>query len=291
MLNFTEPQNTRIAPSPTGNAHIGFARTAYLNYLAARSTGGKFILRIDDTDKERSKQEYTDDLMRTLEWLGLEWDEVYYQSKRYHRYKQLADEVVGGDWAVKHDATYLSPQEFRNEWTDLVSGKIAISQKDHEAIENLVILRADESPTYHWASCIDDMDMGVNLVIRGTDHISNTAKHLHIYDALGVCRPPQFAHVGLIHFNGKKISKRDKESNMEHYKANYSPEAVLNMCLRMGWGHPDPNIDKRMPLIDKQAAIDVFKEGHLKSVKSTLDINKLDWLNKKFANRSKAQTV
>jgi len=288
MLKFDTPQNTRIAPSPTGNAHIGFVRTAYLNYLAARSSGGKFILRIDDTDKERSKKEYEDNLIQTMEWLGLEYDEIYHQSERYDRYTKYANEIIGGGWAIKSDngATYLSPQEFRNEWTDLILGAVPIDVKQHEIIENLVILRSDGSPTYHWASCIDDMETGVSLVIRGTDHTSNTAKHVHINDALGMMTHPKYAHVGLIFHNGKKISKRDGLADMGYYKENYTPEAVLNAVLKLGWSHPDPSFDKKYPLVDKQMAIELFPEGHLKAVKSTLDTNKLDWLNKRYATKT-----
>lgn len=289
MLKFSTPQNTRIAPSPTGHAHIGLVRTAYLNYLAARSSGGEFLLRIDDTDPVRSKQEYTDHIMRTLEWLGIEWDRLEYQSKRFGRYIEVAESLIKHNWATKSDngATYLSPQEFQTEWTDLIAGKIDITHKDHEAVENLVILRADMSPTYHWASCIDDIDLGIDLVIRGTDHISNTAKHVHINTALvDKLQLIKYAHVGLIFKDGKKISKRDNIANMDYYRENgYRPEAVLNAVLKLGWGHPDPNFDKKYPLVDKQMAIELFPEGHLKSVKSTLDMSKLDWLNKRYATK------
>jgi glutamyl-tRNA synthetase len=285
MLKFDTPQNTRIAPSPTGNAHIGFVRTAYLNYLAARSSGGEFLVRIDDTDKERSKQEYTDNILQTLEWLGLEWDNLQYQSKRYDRYKEVADRLISdGSARVDNGATYLSPCEFQNEWVDLIAGQIPITLKDHESIENLIILRSDGSPTYHFASCVDDFDMEMSLIIRGTDHISNTSKHVHLFQEFGG-NTPKFAHVGLIFHNGKKISKRDGLSNMEYYRERYTPEAVLNAVLKLGWSHPDPAFDKKYPLVDKQMAIELFPEGHLKAVKSTLDTGKLDWLNKRYATK------
>lgn len=282
MLKFNSPQNTRIAPSPTGNAHIGLVRTAYLNYLAARSSGGKFLLRIDDTDPVRSKQEYTDHIMRTLEWLGLEWDGIRYQSKRFDRYTELADMLRCNGMAEQPDATYFKPTKFERHWTDLISKDIDITTRDYEAINRLVILRADGSPTYHWASCVDDVETGINLIIRGTDHISNTAKHVHLFKALDV-EIPKFAHVGLIFKDGKKISKRDNIANMDYYRENgYRPEAVLNAVLKLGWGHPDPNFDKKYPLVDKQMAIELFPQGQLKSVKSTLDMSKLDWLNKRY---------
>lgn len=286
MLDFKTAINTRVAPSPTGPPHIGLVRTAYLNYLAARSTGGKFILRIDDTDPVRSKKEFEDNILETFEWLGLDYDDIYHQSKRYDRYRTLAEEIIGGGWAVRGEdgAVFLSPQEFLTEWADIIAGTLPINTKEHEIIENMVILRADGSPTYHWASCIDDMDMGIDLIIRGTDHIGNSPKHLHIFDALGVARPPKFAHVGLIFHNKKKISKRDGISNMETYKSGgYSPDAILNTVLKLGWSHPDAALDKKMPLINKESALGVFKEGHLKSAPSSLDLNKLEWLNKRYA--------
>lgn len=282
MLNFTEPQNTRIAPSPTGKAHIGFARTALLNYLAARATGGKFIVRIDDTDRSRSKQEYTDDLLSTLDWLGLEYDELQYQSKRFDRYREVAESLIKTGAAARMDgAVVFRPIRFLAEWRDLIAKDIGITERHKESIEKLVLLRADGTPTYHLASCVDDADMSIDLIIRGTDHIDNTAKHVHLFD-LVAAKQPIFAHVGLIFHNGKKISKRDGLSSMEYYRAQYKPEAVLNALLKLGWGHPNPNLDKEVPLIAKDVAIKLFPEGQLKAAKSTLDLNKLNWLNSKF---------
>jgi glutamyl-tRNA synthetase len=278
MLNFNTPQNTRIAPSPTGKAHIGFVRTAYLNYLAASSSGGRFILRIDDTDKERSKPEYEADLIQTMEWLGLEYDEIHRQSERLGRHQELAFKIAGD----VEGAVRLNPRELVSSWPDLITGNIEISGSQVEPIKNLVILREDKTPTYHWASCVDDADMGINLVIRGTDHMTNSGKHVHIYKELGI-ELPTFAHVGLIFHNGKKISKRDGYASMEFYKEKYAPEAVLNAVLKLGWSHPDPKFDKKYPLVDKQMAIELFREGNLKAAKSTLDVGKLDWLNKRYA--------
>jgi len=289
MLKFKTPQNTRIAPSPTGKAHIGFVRTAYLNYLAARSSGGSFIVRIDDTDAERSKQEFTDDLLHTLEWLGLEWDVLEYQSKRADLYKAVAENFTKHNTAiVKDGATYFNPEKhgFLDKWTDLIAGDVAITDRDKEAVSNLVLARANGSPTYHFASCVDDAMMGVNLIIRGTDHLTNTSKHVHLFHRLAINAYPSFAHVGLIFHNGKKISKRDGLASMEYYKEKYTPEAVLNAVLKLGWSHPDPQFDKKYPLVDKQMAIELFAEGHLKAAKSTLDVNKLDWLNKRYAQRT-----
>lgn len=272
--------DTRIAPSPTGNAHIGFVRTAYLNYLAARSSGGRFIVRIDDTDPVRSKPEFEANLLQTLTWLGLEWDELHHQSRRFDRYQAIAHQLVLANKAVVKDgATFLNPPKYIKSWTDEIAGDI--KSQDESVIRNLVLLRSDGSPTYHFASCVDDIDFKVDTIIRGTDHISNTSKHIHIYQVLASALP-KFFHVGLIFHNGKKISKRDGLASMEWYMDRYNPAAVLNAVLKLGWGHPNPKLDKEYPTISKDVAIRLFPEGKLKSVKSTLDVDKLNWLNKRF---------
>jgi glutamyl-tRNA synthetase len=289
MLKFLKtdgPQDCRIAPSPTGNAHIGLVRTAYLNYLAAKRSGGKFILRIDDTDKARSTKEFEDNILRTFEWLGLEWDAIYHQSQRYERYKELAEAFIRDGCAERKDgAVYFKMGDmYAPAFKDVIQGVCELPANDkvgQDAIKNLVLLRADGSPTYHWASCVDDVDMGIDLIIRGTDHFTNTFKHIQLFGLLNNTFP-WFAHVGLIFFNGKKISKRDGISSMEYYRERYSPEAVLNAVLKLGWSHPNPKFDKEFPLVTKEMAIKLFPEGQLKAAKSTLDLNKLDWLNKKY---------
>jgi glutamyl-tRNA synthetase len=282
MLKFDAPQTTRMAPSPTGNAHIGFARTALFNYLAARACGGKFILRIDDTDAARSKKEYEDSILKTMDWLGLEYDELHHQSKRYDRYREIANTMIENDTAERRDgAIFYKPNKWFAQWADVVSGTMPITDRDRESISNLVLIRTDGSPTYHFASCVDDVDLGVDFVIRGTDHISNTPKHVHLFEHLN--KTPKFAHVGLIFHNGKKISKRDGISSMDFYQEKFKPAAVLNALLKLGWSHPNPKFDKEMPIITKEDAIRIFPEGQLKAAKSTLDMGKLEWLNKRHA--------
>lgn len=292
MLNFTSPINTRIAPSPTGNAHIGLVRTAYLNYLAARSTGGKFILRIDDTDSVRSNQIYTDDILNTLSWLGIDFDFTFNQSSRFDRYKSAAYDLVDkGRAIIKDGAVILQPNRKIDSWNDIVSGNMPIPDDKIDAINNLILLRSDGTPTYHFASVIDDIDHDINVIIRGTDHIDNTAKHVYIYDVFDAVLPT-FAHVGLIFYIKKKISKRDGISNMQYYKDNgFLSDAILNAVLKMGWSHPDANIDKVLPLIDKAMAISIFKQGHLKSAPSSLDLDKLKWLDKKYKNKLKVNNL
>lgn len=289
MLNFDKPINTRIAPSPTGNAHIGLVRTAYHNYLAARSTGGKFLVRIDDTDATRSDTKYTDDILATFDWLGLDNDGVVHQSDRYDRYTAVAEDLLFKGLAVSMDngavCIDLDSTGWISSWTDLVAGTISVSDKVVDTFKNLVILRSDGSPTYHFASCVDDIDMDIDLIIRGTDHIDNTAKHVNLFRLLGLNRTILFAHVGLIFYNGKKINKRDGVASMDYYK-NYNPDAILNAVLKLGWSHPDANIDKALPLINKDDAIGLFPIGKLKASKATLDLNKLDWLNKRYERLS-----
>lgn len=282
--------NTRIAPSPTGKAHIGFVRTAYLNYLAARSTGGKFILRIDDTDKLRSQDIYTQDLIATLNWLGLDADMLFYQSSRYDRYAKVAQDLIDSNKAiVKDGAVCLNPDFTIKSWTDSIAGNIIIADDKFNAIKNLVLLRSDGTPTYHFASVVDDIDFDIDWIIRGTDHLDNTSKHVYIYDAMNAPLP-KFSHVGLIFYQGKKISKRDGVANMDSYN-DIHPSAILNSVLKMGWSHSDPNIDKTHPLIDKDLAIQIFNQGHLRSQKATLDLDRLKWLDKKYKSKYKATAL
>lgn len=289
MLNFQKPQTTRIAPSPTGHSHLGLVRTMYLNWLAARSTGGKFILRIDDTDPARSKQEYEDHIISTFEWLGIEWDEMFHQSERYDLYKSVADKmVVAGlarhdDGAIRGTQNLIGPRS----WKDIIAGEVPITEKDNMITENLVLMRTDGSPTYHFASCVDDIDMGISLIIRGTDHISNASSHACLFNAIshvmGKGGTPTMAHAGLIFHNGKKLSKRDDVANIQAYRdGNYHPSAILNAVIKLGWGHPNPKLDKEYPLIDKETALKLFPEGKLKSSQAGFDLNKLESLNKKY---------
>ncbi len=278
--------NTRIAPSPTGKAHIGFVRTAYINYLAAKSTGGKFILRIDDTDKSRNSNEYIDDLKSTLAWLGLDYDLCFNQSSRFNRYQNVAKVLINnGDAIEKDGAVLFTPQNIATSWMDSIVGEIKIKDDKLQSINNLVLLRSDGSPTYHFASVIDDNDYDIDWVIRGVDHIDNTAKHVNIYNALNQ-ELPKFSHIGLIFHNGKKISKRDGVASMDAYKT-YNPQAILNAVLKLGWSHTNANIDKLYPIINKETAVQLFPQGNLRNQNCSLDLNKLEWLNKKFESLKK----
>ena len=191
-----KPYNTRIAPSPTGNMHLGTARTAYFNFLVARASGGKFILRIDDTDKDRCTVEYLNDIKQTMQWLGLNYDEEVIQSERLHRHVSMAKAIIGLNIARELDdgAIVLNlPEDMPKAWTDEIAGEIKITDRDLELIDGLVLVRSNGMPTYNWASVLDDHDCGIDYIIRGHDHISNTAKHIAIFTACGM-PIPKFAH-------------------------------------------------------------------------------------------------
>ena len=235
---------TRIAPSPTGDMHLGTLRTAYFNYLAAKASGGEFILRIDDTDKERNSQQAVDDIHEIMEWTGLKPSISFSQSLRtgiYNEWKEfLCDEnhciiLDNGAIALKY------PKGMPDTWEDEIAGTITISSTNIEQIDKrLILFKGDGSPTYQFASAFDDWYSSVNYIIRGVDHISNTPKQLAIWhclnDTIKVINPfPKFAHVGLLFQNKKKMSKRDWASYVLQYKKlGYSPEAILNFVLKMG---------------------------------------------------------
>jgi len=277
---------TRIAPSPTGDMHLGTARTAYFSWLAARSSGGEFILRIDDTDKNRSNNEYVKIIIETMNWLGLDYDRIYYQSKRLDRYHDVINLLIKNNFAQKLDdgAVSFNINNFliiRDYWVDNIAGRIKITDNDIKNINGLILLKQDGTPTYNFASVVDDIDFGVNYIIRGHDHISNTSKQALLFDALS--HPiPQFAHVGLIHLKKKKLSKRDGSASMLYYKdKGYDPDAILNFMLRLGWG---PTIDdKSTKLIDRDRALELFLSGgKMKNSPANMDINMLEAFDRKY---------
>lgn len=289
--------NTRIAPSPTGFIHLGNIRTAYHNWLAARSTGGKFILRIDDTDKERNKEEYVDKIFDTFKWLGLDFDETFRQSETEKANVGLARCLVKDGLAevIEGGAIRLvNIPHIPDAWTDIVAGDIKVSDKDRDVLNNIIIVRSDGSPTYNFSSILDDMFSDVNLIIRGTDHISNTIKQLVILHAMAsitdlaktFLEKIKFAHVGLVFEKGKKLSKRDGSSNFDvHKESGAHPDAILNWILRLGWSPSDANFDKTHPIITKDHAKEIFwKDGALRNSSASLDLQKLAFYNKKYKN-------
>ena len=279
---------TRFPPSPTGHLHLGGARTALFNWLFTRHNQGKFILRFEDTDRERSKPEYVKSIIEALKWLGLDWDEgPYFQSKRLEIYQKYAQKLFEEGKAYycecskeilekkkkkmlerglkpRYDGTCreknLGPGEGRAlrikapeigeiVFEDLLRGKIIFPG---EEIDDFIIMRSDGTPTYHFAVVIDDISMGVTHVIRGDDHISNTPKQLIIYKALSV-EPPEFAHIPMVLGpDGARLSKRHgAKSILEYRDAGFLPKALLNYLARLGWGYGDQEYFAVEELIEK----------------------------------------
>lgn len=272
---------TRIAPSPTGDMHIGTARTAYFNWLLARASGGRFLLRIDDTDPKRSHPAYTQVVLDVMAYLGLDYDRLVFQSQMFDLYRSWLSRVPTrlNDGAVVLDLTGIN--DLPSAWTDEIVGPVPISANDRSGTDGLVLLRSDGTPTYHWASVVDDIDLEITYVLRGSDHISNTAKQVVLFNLLD--RPlPKFAHVGLIAHQGKPLSKRDGAASMLHYRnAGYDPDAVLNFLARLGWG---PKVDDRSTtMLPRDRMLQLFLDnGNLRSSQANLDLAKLEALDRKY---------
>jgi glutamyl-tRNA synthetase len=280
--------NTRIAPSPTGNMHIGTARTAYLNWLVAKNTGGNFYLRIDDTDTKRSKDEFVDTIKDSMKWLGLDYSgDIRYQND-HDRYMIYASDLIAKGAATIKDGAIivegLQGSSIPKHWYDEVVGEVKTSDQDLQSLVDFVIIKSDGSPTYNFATVVDDFEMGVNCIIRGVDHISNTVKQQYIYNLLGFSPvKPAYYHLGLLlGEDGKKISKRAGALSVTEYREEgYSSDALLNYVLRMGWSPKQDN--KENSIIGREKAIQmVMNEGNFRAAPSRLDPNKLKWYNKKY---------
>ena len=317
----------RIAPSPTGNLHIGTARTSVFNWLFARHHGGQFILRIEDTDEERSRSEYTDNILQGLRWLGLNWDEgPFFQSKRLDLYQQAIQTLIDQGFAYRCYSTeaeleemraaqkarseaprydnrhrHLTPEQraaFESEgrsyvirfkieddreivWSDLVRGRM--SWRGSDLGGDMVIARTSASdtqaaigqPLYNLAVVVDDIEMKITHVIRGEDHIANTAKQILLYEALGT-PAPEFAHTPLIlNMEGRKLSKRDGVTSISDFKQmGYLAEALDNYMTLLGWSPPDTQ--ERFTLAE---AAQVFSFDRVNKAGAKFDWAKLDWLN------------
>ena len=237
----------RFAPSPTGLLHIGGARTALFNWLYARHTGGTFVLRVEDTDQSRNTQEAVDVIFRGMRWLGLDWDEgpdgkggvtgdkgPYFQSQRSSIYTQYLEKLqAAGKTYEDGGALKFRMPKTPGVVKDMVCGEVTF---DRTMEPDLVIRRKDGSPVFHFVNVIDDLEMGITHVIRGEDHLTNTHKHIALYEALGAT-PPQFAHIPLIlNKGGSKMSKRDEGAALGFYEeAGYLPAAVRNYLCLLGW--------------------------------------------------------
>lgn len=282
----TSPIRVRFAPSPTGYLHVGGARTALFNWLFARKEGGKFLLRIEDTDKARSTDENTQVILDGLTWLGLDWDEApIFQGARLARHQQVADQLLKqGNAYMEEDAIRLRVPSGELAWEDAVHGKISFKGED---IRDFVILRADRSPLYNFAVVVDDIDMQITHVIRGDDHISNTPKQLAVYRALGQMTPI-FGHVPMIHGpDGKKLSKRHGATAVGDYQhLGILPEAMRNFLALLGWS---PGGDRE--IMSKEDLRNLFTlEGILKKP-AVFDTTKLEWMNGQYLTARPAEDL
>ncbi len=314
---------TRFAPSPTGYLHVGGARTALFCYLQARATGGTFILRIEDTDLERSTPESVQAILDGMEWMGLDYDEgPFYQTDRFDRYAEVVQQLLdegkayhcycskeriegireeqmkaglkprydgkcraGAEPAegVKPVVRFRNPADGNVVFDDLVRGRISIS---NDELDDLVIARPDGSPTYNFTVVVDDVDMEVSLVIRGDDHINNTPRQINIYKALGA-ELPGFAHVPMIlGDDGARLSKRHGAVSVMQYRDDgYLPQALVNYLVRLGWSHGDQEIFSREEMIELFDIKDVNRKA------SAFNTDKLDWLNQHYMRELPAEEV
>jgi glutamyl-tRNA synthetase len=258
---------TRVAPSPTGQFHLGTLRTALLNYLMARANGGEFILRIDDTDQERNRPEWIDYIYEQMTEFGLEWDLTFKQSDRLDRYKEVAEKIgTKTDKGIEFDM---------GGWS-------------------MVILRNNGFPTYNFCSILDDYDYDITHIIRGVDHIANLDKQKKIWNE--ICRVegektfPEVTHAGLLFEGGKKLSKRTGNGTTEDYK-DFNKSAILNWLFRFGWSHPDPNFDKKNQVLSMDEMIGFFNEGKISNRNCGIDKNKLNFLNKAWNKRDSGRII
>ncbi|TCV83129.1 glutamyl-tRNA synthetase [Methylomonas methanica] len=308
---------TRFAPSPTGYLHVGGARTALFSWLYARKHGGRFILRIEDTDLERSSQESVNAILEGMTWLGLEYDEgPFYQTHRFDRYKEVIQQLLAqGDayycYCSREELEILREQQMANKEKpryngkcrhgvdnpqgervvrfknpgqgdviidDLVKGRIVVANKE---LDDLIIARSDGTPTYNLTVVVDDMDMGITHVIRGDDHVNNTPRQINILKALGA-QLPVYAHVPMIlGSDGARLSKRHGAVSVMQYRNDgYLPEALLNYLVRLGWSHGDQE------LFSLEEMVALFELEKVNVSASTFNTEKLLWLNHQYIMNS-----
>jgi glutamyl-tRNA synthetase len=284
----------RFAPSPTGYLHVGGARTALFNWLFARRHGGTFVLRIEDTDAERSSWDMVAGIVDGLRWLGLDWDEgpdvggphaPYFQSQRLEKYREHAERLVReGAAYVDEGAIRFKVPPGQTSFDDLVHGPVKF---ENEHIENFVILRSDRHPTYHLSVVVDDIDMQITHVVRGDDHISNTPKQVLLYKAFGAA-PPAFAHVPLILGPDKKrLSKRHGATSvMEYHRLGYLPEAMVNFLALLGWS---PGGDRE--LFTRDELVERFTLEGISGGNAVFNPEKLDWFNQQHIARLPAEEL
>jgi glutamyl-tRNA synthetase len=271
-----DSMRVRFAPSPTGALHVGGARAALYNWLFARGRGGTFVLRIEDTDRERSTPENIEQILDALRWLELDWDEgPHFQSERQDRHREeIARLVEEGHAYFDEGAVRLRvPDEGRTVVNDLIRGDISFEHKD---IADFVIARSDGSPLYNLAVAVDDHDMGITHVIRGEDHISNTPRQMMILEALGGSIPQAYAHLPLLHGpDGKKLSKRHGAASVQELRdAGYLPAAVRNYLALLGWGY-----DAETTFFSTEELVERFSLERVSKNPAVFDEQKLRWMN------------
>jgi len=309
---------TRFAPSPTGYLHIGGARTALFSWLYARKHGGKFVLRIEDTDLERSSTESVDAILEGMTWLGLEYDEgPFFQTERFDHYKDVIQKLMDDGHAYRcycskerlddlrekqmankekprydgccrdlqdypedkpHVIRFRNPREGVVVFDDMVRGKIAVQNAE---LDDLIIARTDGTPTYNLTVVVDDRDMGMTHIVRGDDHINNTPRQINILNALGA-EIPRYAHVPMIlGDDGKRLSKRHGAVGVMQYRDDgYLPEAVINYLVRLGWSHGDQEV------FTPEELIQLFDVEDVNNSASTFNTSKLIWLNQHYIKES-----
>jgi glutamyl-tRNA synthetase len=306
---------TRFAPSPTGHLHLGGARTALFSYLFAKANNGKFLLRFEDTDQERSKEEYVDSILNSLNWMKIKLDsDPVYQSKKVARHKELAIELYKKGFAYACDCSeetltkmreeqiakkekpkynglnrdkniefsegmvlrFKFPLEGISKFKDLILGDISINNKE---FDDFIILRSDGSPTYNFSAAVDDMDMKITTVIRGDDHITNTLKQINVLDKLNATIP-NYAHLPMVLAEtGKRLSKRDGAEDILDYKKNgYLSDALINYLVRLGWTHGEEEI------FSLEQLQKIFNLKDVNSSPSKFSQDLLDWYNNKYLN-------
>ncbi len=313
---------TRFAPSPTGYLHVGGARTALFSYLFARKHGGQFVLRIEDTDLERSTAESVNAILEGMTWLGLDYDEgPFYQTQRFERYNAVIEELLVKGLAYRcvcskerleslredqmvqrlkprydghcrgheidpnepHVIRFKNPADGVVVVDDMIRGRVVFANAE---LDDLIIRRSDGAPTYNLSVVVDDADMGITHVIRGDDHLNNTPRQINILRALGH-EPPRYAHVPMIlGDDGARLSKRHGAVSVIAYRdQGYLPEALLNYLVRLGWSHGDQE------LFSVEEMIRLFEIGDVNKAASSFNTEKLDWLNQQYLHHADAARI
>ncbi len=315
---------TRFAPSPTGYLHVGGARTALFSWLYAKKHHGEFILRIEDTDQERSKPEFTQDILSSLKWLGINSDITpIFQSKRNEKYQQAIQKLIDQEnayycYCSKDRLEALREEQIKNKqkprydgfcrtlssapnaniqpvirFKNPLDGAVTINDRvrgnvvvQNSELDDLILARSDGSPTYHLSVVVDDIDLEITHVIRGEDHLNNTPRQINIYNALNK-EIPEYAHLPLIHGkDGRRLSKRHGAVSVNQYKADgYLPEAFLNYLVRLGWSHGDQEI------FSLDEMLNLFDLSSIQQSAATFDFYKLLWVNHQYMMNTSGSTI